>query len=47
MASVQPETADKPPFLVKEIEGAYGAANLGYTGAGQTIAILIDTFPAQ
>jgi kumamolisin len=34
-----------PPYLVSEILKAYNADNLGVTGAGQTIAILIDTFP--
>ena len=33
------------PSWSRKSSGAYGAANLGYTGAGQTIAILIDTFP--
>ncbi len=45
--SVQPQavTAANPPYLVKEILAGYGAANLSYTGAGEKIAILIDTFP--
>lgn len=34
-----------PPYLPKEILTAYGAAGLNLTGEGQTIAILIDTFP--
>jgi kumamolisin len=34
-----------PPYLVGEIMAAYGADGLGVTGAGQTIAILIDTVP--
>jgi kumamolisin len=37
--------ANTPPYLVPEILKAYGADDLGVTGAGQTIAILIDTFP--
>jgi kumamolisin len=41
-----PNIADAPPYLVPEILEAYGARNLGVTGKGQTIAILIDTFPA-
>jgi kumamolisin len=46
MASgLQPQIDNAPPYLIKEIEGAYDATNLGYNGAGQTIAILIDTFP--
>jgi kumamolisin len=36
---------NKPPYLVSEILNAYGAQGLGVTGKGQTIAILIDTFP--
>jgi len=36
-----------PPYLVSEIVKAYNADNLGLTGNGQTIAILIDTFPAD
>jgi kumamolisin len=34
-----------PPYLPREILTAYGAASLNLTGQGQTIAILIDTFP--
>lgn len=34
-----------PPYLVGEILKAYQADGLGVSGAGQTIAILIDTFP--
>src|SRR5438105_1232767 len=36
-----------PPYLVAEILKAYGASGLTVTGAGQTIAILIDTFPVD
>ncbi|MGA3171626.1 MAG: immunoglobulin domain-containing protein [Chthoniobacteraceae bacterium] len=43
--SAQPLIANVPPYLVSEIMSAYGASNLGYNGAGETIAILIDTFP--
>jgi kumamolisin len=32
-------------YLVSDILGAYGASEVAATGAGQTIAILIDTFP--
>jgi kumamolisin len=35
----------KPPYMVKDILKAYDADNLNLTGKGQTIAILIDTFP--
>lgn len=42
-----PAIANKPPYLVKEILKAYNAQSLGVTGKGQTIAILIDTFPDQ
>ena len=40
-------TAASRPFgyLVSDILDAYGAASVEATGAGQTIAILIDTFP--
>ena len=34
-----------PPYLVAEILKAYNADGLDVTGEGQTIAILIDTFP--
>ena len=34
-----------PPYLVSEILQAYNADGLPVTGNGQTIAILIDTFP--
>lgn len=34
-----------PPYKVGDILRAYNAENLGVTGKGQTIAILIDTFP--
>ena len=40
-----PNIANSPPYLVAEILRAYNANALGVTGAGQTIAILIDTFP--
>ena len=36
---------NEPPYLVDEILKAYNADGLNVTGAGQTIAILIDTFP--
>ncbi|HXB06167.1 MAG TPA: S53 family peptidase [Puia sp.] len=36
-----------PPYLVSEILKAYNANAVGVTGKGQTIAILIDTFPAD
>ncbi len=37
--------ANAPPYLVSEIAKAYNADGLGLTGAGQKIAIMIDTFP--
>ncbi len=40
-----PNIANTPPYLVSEILHAFNADGLGVTGAGQTIAILIDTFP--
>ena len=42
-----PAIANAPPYLVSEILGAYGANGLGVTGKGQTIAILIDSVPAN
>jgi kumamolisin len=38
-------TPNAPPYLVREILKAYNADGLDLTGADQTIAILIDTFP--
>ena len=38
---------NKPPYKVPEILKAYNADGLGLTGAGQTIAILIDCFPLK
>jgi kumamolisin len=40
-----PNIANAPPYLVKEVLKAYDADGMDVTGAGQTIAILIDTFP--
>lgn len=42
-----PNIANAPPYLVHEILKAYDADGVGVTGKGQTIAILIDTFPAD
>jgi kumamolisin len=42
-----PNIGNAPPYLVGEILKAYGADNLPVTGKGQTIGILIDTFPAD
>jgi kumamolisin len=42
-----PNIANAPPYLVSEILAAYNADGLGVTGKGQTIAILIDTFPTD
>lgn len=36
-----------PPYMVSDILIAYNAMGLSVTGKGQTIAILIDTFPAD
>ena len=44
-AGPSPSIANAPPYLVGEISKAYGADDLGVNGSGQTIAILIDTFP--
>lgn len=37
--------ANAPPYLVKQVLGAYNADGTGVTGAGQRIGILIDTLP--
>ena len=42
-----PNIANAPPYLVNEVLKAYNADGLGLDGTGQTIAILIDTFPAD
>lgn len=42
-----PNVQNAPPYLVKEILKAYNADGLPVTGKGQTIAILIDTFPSN
>ena len=46
-ASPSPNIANAPPYLVEEILKAYDADGLDVTGKGQTIAILIDTFPTD
>ena len=46
-AQPSPDVANQPPYLVSEILKAYNADNLSVTGKGQTIAILIDTFPTD
>jgi kumamolisin len=45
--SARPAIANAPPYLVSEIVRAYDDTGLSLTGAGQEIAILIDTFPAD
>jgi len=42
-----PNVENAPPYLVAEILKAYNADGLQVTGNGQTIAILIDTFPSD
>jgi kumamolisin len=37
---------NQPPYVVSDVLAAYGADSVGVTGAGQTIAILIDTAPS-
>ena len=44
-AAAQPAIANAPPYLVSEILKAYDDTGLNLTGAGQEIAILIDTVP--
>jgi kumamolisin len=46
-AQPSPNIANAPPYLVSELLKAYGADNLGLTGHGQVIAILIDTVPSD
>jgi kumamolisin len=46
-AAPAPNISNAPPYLVSEVVKAYNADNLPVTGKGQTIAILIDTFPAD
>lgn len=44
-AAPTPNIQNAPPYLVQEVLKAYNADGLAVTGKGQTIAILIDTFP--
>jgi kumamolisin len=44
-SGLTPQIANQPPFLVNEIRKAYNADALTVTGAGEKIAIVIDTFP--
>jgi kumamolisin len=46
-AAPSPNIQNAPPYLVAEVMKAYNANGLSLTGKGQTIAILIDTFPAS
>src|SRR5258708_10555082 len=46
-AAPAPNISNAPPYLVNEVVKAYHAHNLPVTGKGQTIAILIDTFPVD
>ncbi len=41
-----PAIVDLTPYMVGDILGAYDAADVGFTGAGQKIGILIDTAPS-
>jgi kumamolisin len=43
----EPSIANAPPYLVSEILSAYDGLGAQLTGAGQEIAILIDTVPAD
>src|SRR5712691_10269477 len=47
MPTPAPNIANAPPYLVSEVLKAYNADGLNVTGSGQTIAILIDTFPTD
>ena len=42
-----PNVQNAPPYLVNEVLKAYNADGLSVTGKGQTIAIMIDTFPSD
>jgi kumamolisin len=44
-AAPAPAIANAPPYLVSEVLQAYNGDGLKLTGAGQVIAILIDTLP--
>jgi kumamolisin len=46
-AGPSPNIQNAPPYLVREMLKAYNADGLSVTGKGQTIAILIDTFPTD
>jgi kumamolisin len=46
-AAPAPNIANQPPYLVNEVLKAYNADGLNVSGRGQTIAILIDAFPAD
>jgi len=37
---------NQPPYTVSEVANAYNAGGLSVNGSGQTIGIVIDTFPA-
>ncbi|MBV9105236.1 MAG: VCBS repeat-containing protein [Verrucomicrobia bacterium] len=45
VGQAQKSIDNAPPYTVPEILNAYNATGLGVTGAGQTIGIVIDTFP--
>jgi kumamolisin len=47
VAIPSPNIQNAPPYLVSEVLKAYNADGLPVTGKGQTIAILIDTFPTN
>lgn len=47
VASPAASVVNGSAYMVSDLLKAYNADNLGVTGQGQTIAILIDTFPAD
>ena len=47
MRKLSPTTAYTVPYSISDILTAYNAKNLGVTGSGQKIAILIDTVPSN
>jgi kumamolisin len=44
-SGLQKAISNQPPYTVSEIAKAYGANSTSTNGSGQTIAIVIDTFP--
>ncbi len=45
LAEIASRAANSPPYLPGDILKAYGGVQTGFDGTGQTIAVVIDTFP--